>query len=152
MSAERWDASGRPAGARRVLLVEDDGNHRWVIRRLLENALGGEVAVEEAATGEEALERAAEGPPLDLVLLDLALPGIGGLEVLKQLRSREETKGLPVVVLTSSQEQKDVRSAYEYGANSYVSKSDSPERTMQRLRMLPFYWLELNRLPDSRPA
>jgi len=147
--AEKWDAAGAEARPRRVLLVEDDGSQRWVVRRLLENALGSEVAVEEAVSGEKALERAAREPPLDLVLLDLRLPGIGGLEVLKRLRSEKATRGIPVVILTSSQEKDDLLRAYEYGANSFVSKSDSPERTMQRLRMLQFYWLELNRLPNS---
>lgn len=148
MLAEKRDAAGAEARPRRVLLVEDDGSQRWVVRRLLENALGSEVAVEEAVSGEKALERAAQEPPLDLVLLDLRLPGIGGLEVLKRLRAEKATRGIPVVILTSSQEKDDLLRAYEYGANSFVLKSDSPERTMQRLRMLPFYWLELNRLPN----
>jgi two-component system response regulator len=132
---------------RRILLVEDDRNHRWVMRRVLENSFGEEVVVEEVENGEHALERVARRPKLDLMLLDLNLPGVGGLEVLKQLRSDPRTRTLPVVVLTSSQEKDDVRRAYECGANSFVSKSDTPELTFQRLRMLPVYWLELNRTP-----
>lgn len=134
-------------GPRRILLVEDDPNHRWVMRRLLDNAFGDEISVEEVETGERALERATRKPEIDLILLDLNLPGIGGIEVLKRVRSHPQTRGLPVVVLTSSQEREDIETAYQFGANSFVSKSETPELMFQRLRMLPIYWLELNRLP-----
>lgn len=135
--------------ARRVLVVEDDGSYRWVIRRLLESAFGAEVAVEEASSGEQALERIASDPVLDLILLDLSLPDMSGFDVLQQLRGEDRTRRVPVIVVTSSQEERDVQRAYEYGANSFVSKSDSPEKTLQRLRLLPIYWLELNRLPED---
>jgi CheY-like chemotaxis protein len=135
---------------RRILLVEDDRNHRWVMKRVLDSAFGDEISVEEAESGEKALDRAARAPSVDLILLDLHLPGIGGLEVLRQLRANPRTKAIPIVVLTSSQEKEDIREAYESGANSFVSKSDTPELMFQRLRMLPIYWLELNRLPEER--
>ena len=139
----------RVATPRRILLVEDDRNHRWVMKRVLDSAFGEEISVEEADSGEKAVERASRPPGLDLILLDLHLPGIGGLEVLRQLRANPRTKGLPIIVLTSSQENDDIRQAYECGANSFVSKSDTPELMFQRLRMLPVYWLELNRLPED---
>ena len=63
----------------------------------------------------------------------------------------DRTRKVPVIVVTSSQAENDVQRAYENGANSFVSKSDSPERTLQRLRLLPVYWLELNRLPERGP-
>jgi two-component system response regulator len=146
------NVSKAPERARRVLLIEDDGSYRWVIRRLLENAFGQDVTVEEFSTGEAALERASSDAPPDLVLLDLNLPGVDGFEVLRRLRGQERTRKVPVIVVTSSQEEKDVQRAYECGANSFVSKSDSPEKTLQRLRLLPVYWLELNRLPDESSA
>ncbi|HEX9287335.1 MAG TPA: response regulator [Thermoanaerobaculia bacterium] len=152
MAGEESNVSKAPERARLVLLIEDDGSYRWVIRRLLENAFGDDVSVEEFASGEAALERAASDPPPDLVLLDLSLPGLDGFEVLRRLRDKERTQKVPVIVVTSSQEEKDVQRAYECGANSFVSKSDSPERTLQRLRLLPIYWLELNRLPDESSA
>ena len=139
----------RPDCPKRILLVEDDRNHRWVMRRVLDSAFGEEITVEEVENGEKALERVSKPPAPDLILLDLGLPGIGGLEVLRRLRADPRTKGVPIVVLTSSQEQEDIRRAYESGANSFVSKSDTPELTFQRLRMLPVYWLELNRLPEE---
>ncbi|MEO8431705.1 MAG: response regulator [Acidobacteriota bacterium] len=132
---------------RRILLVEDDPNHRWVMRRILDNAFGDEISVEEAETGERALERSVRKPEIDLILLDLGLPGINGIEVLKRVRSHPLTRGVPVVVLTSSQERDDIQTAYQFGANSFVSKSETPELMFQRLKMLPVYWLELNRLP-----
>jgi len=152
LAGEESNVSKAPERARLVLLIEDDGSYRWVIRRLLENAFGDDVSVEEFASGEAALERAASDPPPDLVLLDLSLPGLDGFEVLRRLRDKERTQKVPVIVVTSSQEEKDVQRAYECGANSFVSKSDSPERTLQRLRLLPIYWLELNRLPDESSA
>lgn len=149
MDTERTKASEPIPKARRVLLVEDDGAHRWVIRRLLESAFGQEVSVEEAVTGERALERATADPALDLILLDLGLPGVDGFEVLRRLRAEDRTRRVPVIVVSSSEKEDDVRRAYEEGANSFISKSDSPEKTLQRLRLLPVYWLELNRLPDE---
>jgi CheY-like chemotaxis protein len=134
-------------GPRRILLVEDDPNHRWVMRRILDNAFGDEITVEEAETGERAIERAGRKPAIDLMLLDLGLPGISGIDVLKNVRENPVTRGLPVVVLTSSQDREDILTAYQYGANSFVSKSETPELMFQRLRMLPVCWLELNQLP-----
>ena len=135
-----------------ILVVEDDGSYRWVIRRLLESAFADEISVEEAPSGEIALERLAAGAIPDLVLLDLSLPGVSGFEILRWLRADERTRRVPVIVVTSSQDESDVRRAYDLGANSFVSKSDSPEKTLQRLRLLPVYWLELNRLPGSDPS
>ena len=148
----KTEASRPVERPRRVLLVEDEGAHRWVIRRLIENAFGEEVSVEEAVTGEQALERASADPPLDLILLDLGLPGVVGFEVLHRLRADERTRRVPVIVVSTSAQEEDVRRAYEEGANSFISKSDSPEKTLQRLRLLPVYWLELNRLPEESSA
>ena len=139
-----------PGRSRRILLVEDDRNHRWVMKRVLENSFGDEIVVEEAETGLRGLERATQRPVPDLILLDLGLPDLSGLEVLRRLRANPRTRGLPIVVLTSSQDREDVRQAYENGANSFVSKSDTPEKMFQRLRMLPVYWLQLNRLPGDQ--
>jgi two-component system, response regulator len=139
-----------PGRSRRILLVEDDRNHRWVMKRILETSFGDEVIVEEAENGACGLERATQRPTPDLILLDLGLPDMDGLEVLRRLRADPRTKALPIVVLTSSQEREHIRLAYENGANSFVSKSETPEKTFQRLRMLPVYWLELNRLPDDQ--
>ena len=151
LDATQSEPSRPIAQPKRILVVEDDGSYRWVIRRLIESAFGDEVTVEDAPTGDRAIERLDSGDPLDLVLLDLSLPGADGFAILKRLRADERTRRVPVIVVTSSQEPADVRRAYELGANSFVSKSDSPEKTLQRLRLLPIYWLELNRLPEEDP-
>jgi two-component system response regulator len=149
LGAKQSRISGGLEHPKHILVVEDDGSYRWVLHRLLESAFGDEISVEEAATGDVAIARIDSGPPLDLVLLDLSLPGHSGFEILGHLRANERTRRVPVIVVTSSQEESDVRRAYELGANSFVSKSDSPEKTLQRLRLLPVYWLELNRLPEE---
>jgi two-component system response regulator len=134
---------------RRILVVEDDRSHRWVVRRVLENSFGEEVQVEEASSGEEGLARAQRRPAVDLILLDLNLPDMSGFDVLRHLRAEPKTRSVPIVVLSSSQENDDVRRAYECGANSYVSKSQNPEQMIRQLRLLPVYWLDLNRLPPT---
>jgi CheY-like chemotaxis protein len=114
-------------GPRRILLVEDDPNHRWVMRRILDNAFGDEIEVEEAESGERALERATRKPEIDLMLLDLGLPDMGGIEVLKRVREHPRTRGLPVVVLTSSQEREDIETAY--------SSAPTPSCRSRKLRI-----------------
>ena len=134
---------------RRILVVEDDRSHRWVVRRVLENSFGEEVQVEEASCGADGLARAQRRPAVDLILLDLNLPDMSGFDVLRHLRAEPKTRSVPIVVLSSSQENDDVRRAYECGANSYVSKSQNPEQMIRQLRLLPVYWLDLNRLPPT---
>jgi two-component system response regulator len=105
--------------------------------------------VEEASCGADGVARAQRRPPVDLILLDLNLPDMSGFEVLRLLRAEPKTRTVPVVVLSSSQENDDVRRAYECGANSFVSKSQNPEQMIRQLRLLPVYWLDLNRLPAT---
>jgi two-component system response regulator len=143
------EQDGQETATRRILVVEDDRSHRWVLRRVLENSFAEEILVEEAGCGADGLARAQRRPAVDLILLDLNLPDMSGFEVLRHLRAEPKTRGLPVVVLTSSQENDDVRRAYECGANSFVSKSQNPELMIRQLRLLPVYWLDLNRLPAA---
>ena len=106
--------------------------------------------------GAEALElllgSAREATPrldLKLVLLDLRLPRVDGLEVLKRIRSDERTRLLPVVVLTSSQEESDLVRAYDLGANSYLVKPVESEMFMKAVAELGLYWMLLNKLPGT---
>jgi two-component system, response regulator len=142
-----------------ILLVEDNpDDEALTVRALRKNNIKNEVVV--AHDGAEALDylcgkgkysgRDVRGTP-QVVLLDLNLPKVDGLEVLRQLRSFEHTKLLPVVVLTSSNEEKDRINSYGLGANSYVRKPVDFNQFMEAARQLGLYWLVLNEPPPRRP-
>ena len=140
-----------------ILLVEDNPDDvTLTLRALKKNNLLNEVVV--AKDGVQALDflfcegefsnRSTEVLP-ELVLLDLKLPKVDGLEVLKRIRSEEATKLLPVVILTSSNEQSDITSGYELGVNSYIRKPVDFEHFIEAVRQLGLYWLVLNQTPKN---
>ncbi len=130
-----------------ILLIEDNPkDEALTLRALKKNYIGNEVVV--ARDGAEAIDRLFGGgqPPLpQLVLLDLKLPKIDGLEVLKRIRAEERTRLLPVVILTSSVEERDLIEGYRLGANSYVRKPVDFVEFAEAVRQLGLYWLILNR-------
>ena len=140
-----------------ILLVEDNPDDEVLTRRALKkNNIGNEVVV--ARDGAEALDYlfgtgAYEGRDTNVmpqvVLLDLKLPKVDGLEVLRRLRAGERTKLLPVVVLTSSREQQDLVDSYDYGANSYIRKPVDFAQFVEAVRQLGLYWLVLNEVPQG---
>ena len=135
-----------------ILLVEDNPDDEALTLHALEaNKIGNRVVV--LRDGAEALdyllargphERRAEQEAPTLVLLDLKLPKVDGLEVLRQLRANESTAFIPVVVLTSSREQEDRLKAYSLGANSYVRKPVDFDEFIKATQQLGMYWLLLN--------
>jgi len=127
-----------------ILLVEDNpDDERLTIRALKRGNLINEIVV--ARNGEEALQRLANLSPLPcVVLLDLKLPKVDGLEVLRQIRANEQTRLLPVVVLTSSSEDRDIIDSYDLGANSYVRKPVAFEAFTEAVRQLGLYWALVN--------
>src|SRR5258708_26931181 len=140
-----------------ILLVEDNADdEKLTLRALKKNNISNEVVV--ARNGVEALDylfgtgtysgRDTSVMP-EVVLLDLKLPKIDGLEVLRQLRGNERTKLLPVVILTSSNEEQDRLSGYAFGANSYVRKPVDFNQFMEGGRQLGLYWLLPNRQPPA---
>ena len=138
----------------RILLVEDNpDDEELTIRAFKKNNLANEIEV--ARDGVEALDHLhaldAEGQPAralpQLVLLDLKLPKISGLEVLKEIRATERTKRLPVVILTSSGEERDLIEGYDLGANSYIRKPVDFDEFIDGVRQLGLYWLVLNQPP-----
>jgi len=134
--------------SRCILLVEDDPDHELLtIRALQKSNIVNDVHV--ARDGEEALnalfEEGAKKP--QLVLLDLKLPKVEGLEVLRRIREDERTKMLPVVVLTSSDEERDVVRSYKLGVNSYIRKPVNFNEFAEATRQLGMYWLVLNECP-----
>ncbi|HEX9279617.1 MAG TPA: response regulator [Gemmatimonadales bacterium] len=136
------------AGEIEVLLVEDNASDvELTLRALQKRNLANRVVV--ARDGVEALEL-LEGPmPLPkVVLLDLKLPKLNGLEVLRRLKSNERTKRIPVVVLTSSHEEPDVEESYRLGVNSYIVKPVDFESFASAVAEVGLYWLLLNHAPE----
>jgi CheY-like chemotaxis protein len=143
-----------------ILLVEDNPSDVRLTQRALEQshitnplvvAEDGREALDYLfALGAHAGRDAAELPRL--VLLDLKLPRVDGLEVLRQLRANERTRRLPVVILTSSQEQQDIMAGYELGANSYVRKPVDFAQFVEAVRILGLFWLLLNEPPPPPKA
>jgi two-component system, response regulator len=132
----------------RVLLVEDDDDHVFLVRRALADLDGAVVAVEVAADGEQALERLARarfdaGGLPQLVLLDLKMPRMGGLEVLRHLRADERTRDLPVVVLTSSEHLEDREEALRLGATWFVCKPTDGRRLRAEIQQLAGHWARI---------
>ena len=131
--------------ALRVLLVEDDDDHVFLVRRALADLAGTRVGLEVAGDGEQALERLARarfdpGGPPQLVLLDLKMPRMDGLEVLRRIRADEAAAGLPVVVLTSSERQEDREEALRLGATWFVCKPLDGRRFRAELQQLADRW------------
>ena len=143
-----------------ILLVEDNpDDEALTVRALRKNNIKNEVVV--ARDGAEALEYLfAKGKyagtgsklPPQVILLDLKLPKIDGLEVLRQLRANESTRLVPVVILTSSNEEQDRITGYGLGANSYVRKPVDFDQFVEAARQLGLYWLVLNEAPPVRRA
>ena len=138
-----------------ILLVEDNPQDlELTIRALRKANLANHIQV--ARDGEEAIEFIfCEGPYSNrkiedkpkVILLDLKLPKIDGLEVLERIKNDERTKDIPVVVLTSSREQKDVIESYQLGVNSYIVKPVSFDQFIESVRNFGMFWLLLNQAP-----
>lgn len=141
-----------------ILLIEDNPDDvELAVRALKKNNILNKVVV--AGDGAEALDYLFgtgkyEGRDmsimLEVILLDLKLPKIDGLEVLKHLRADERTKLLPVVILTSSREEQDVINSYTFGANSYIRKPVDFDQFTEAVRQLGLYWLVINELPPKK--
>jgi CheY-like chemotaxis protein len=133
-----------------ILLVEDDPDHELLtIRALKKSNIANDIRV--ARDGEEALNllMGEEAIRPQLILLDLKLPKVGGLEVLRRLRENEPTRMLPVVVLTSSDEERDLIRSYQIGVNSYIRKPVNFNDFAEATRQLGLYWLVLNECPPT---
>lgn len=138
-----------------ILLVEDNpDDEALTVRALKKNNILNEVVV--AHDGAEALDYLfGTGAYADrdmsvmpqVILLDLRLPKVDGLEVLQRLRADERTKLLPVVILTSSDEEQDIIDSYNLGANSYIRKPVDFDQFAEAVRQLGLYWLLLNKVP-----
>jgi two-component system response regulator len=135
-----------------ILLVEDNPQDAELAIRALKKCMpmsrllhvcDGQAALD-FLIGGAAEER---GKPPKVVLLDLKLPKVGGLEVLREIRANERTKLLPVVVMTSSREDRDVAEAYQLGANSFIVKPVDFENFLEVVSNMGSYWIHLNQAP-----
>jgi two-component system response regulator len=140
-----------------ILLVEDNPDDvMFTLRAFAKNHIKNEIVV--ASDGEEALRRLLPDdgtPPLRpaLVLLDVNLPKVNGLEVLRKIRDDDRTSTLPVVVLTTSNEERDIVESYRLGANSYVRKPVVFGEFLNAANLLGMYWLLVNEpVPPRRGA
>jgi two-component system response regulator len=141
-----------------ILLVEDNPNDEELTLRALRKAnIANEVAI--ARDGQEALDflfgagkYAGREPPTmpAVVLLDLKLPKLDGIDVLQRIRADPRTKFIPVVVLTSSSEDEDMVRSYQSGANSYVRKPIEFSAFANAVTQLGMYWVLINQIPPSR--
>ena len=140
-----------------ILLVEDNADDEALtLRALNKNKIANKIVV--VRDGAEALDYLfamgvhANRDPFELpqvILLDLKLPKVDGLEVLRRLRSDPRTHMLPVVVLTSSKEEQDMLKAYSLGVNSYVRKPVDFNQFVEAIGQLGLYWLVLNEVPPK---
>ena len=130
-----------------ILLVEDNPNDAELTQRALRKTeIGARLLI--ARDGAEAIEQVlTQGLRPRVIFLDLKLPKIDGMEVLRRIRADERTKGIPVVVLTSSQEERDITESYKLGVNSYVVKPVEFDKFYKTVSDLGTYWLILNKTP-----
>jgi two-component system response regulator len=143
-----------------ILLVEDNPNDVELMLHVFKtNRISNRIRV--VRDGSEALEfilctgafasrNISDGPRL--ILLDLKLPKVDGLEVLRQIKTDPRTSPIPVVVLTSSHQDRDMVDSYKYGVNSYICKPVDFEQFTEAARMLGMYWLLLNQAPKTQPV
>jgi two-component system response regulator len=139
-----------------ILLVEDNPDDEALTLRAFKrsNVVND---VEVVRDGQAALDYlfgngVPARPSPAMILLDLKLPKVDGLEVLKQIRAHEQTKLIPVVVLTSSHEEADLIATYGHGANSYVRKPVDFNQFAESVRQLGLYWLVVNQAPPVPTA
>jgi CheY-like chemotaxis protein len=140
-----------------ILIVEDEEAHAELTRRAIRKS-GNASRIDVVQDGEEALDylfnrgkyhNKIEYPRPGLILLDIKLPGIDGIEVLKQIKEHPILKRVPVIMLTTSKREEDIAASYNHYANSYLTKPVGFKEFEEKVRQLDQYWLGLNQPPDG---
>jgi two-component system response regulator len=142
-----------------ILLVEDNPDDIKLTQRAFNKSkIAEKISLKVVINGNEALDFLfGEGAYSDrntkqmpsVILLDLNLPRIDGFQVLERIRSDERTKLIPVIILTSSKEERDIKRAYTLGANSYIRKPVDFKKFSETAQQLGLYWVELNEIPNN---
>ena len=140
----------------KILLIEDNPDDvELTLMAFKKHNLANHITV--ARDGEEAMDiifqhgkESAEGLRPDLILLDLKLPKVDGMEVLRQIKENSETKVIPVIILTSSKEESDLAESYRLGVNSYIRKPVNFEKFTEVVMQLGLYWLLINEPPPLK--
>ncbi len=143
-----------------VLLIEDNPNDAELTLRALRASVAGErvahvddgVKALDLLFGARGLAERTAGKLPRLILLDLKLPKLDGFDVLRRVKDDERTQGIPVVVLTSSKEERDIRESYRLGANSYLVKPVGFDEYVAAVREACRYWVSLNQRPVAKQA
>lgn len=138
----------------RILLVDDNPDHVFLIKRALGELSDLDLLVDVAEDGEQAMARLrrqsefAAQPLPHMLLLDLRMPRKTGLEVLEEMRQDDELRSIPVCVLTSSDRDEDIRTAYHLGTNAYVVKSGDAEDLRREITAVREFWTTVSRVPE----
>ena len=140
----------------KILLVEDNlDDVELTLLAFKEYNFSNEIIV--ARDGQEALdilfpseEKSEKSKLPDVILLDLKLPKVSGLEVLKEIKTHPETRIIPVIVLTTSNEDRDMRDSYRLGVNSYIRKPVKFDKFVEVIKQLGLYWILLNQIPSQK--
>ncbi len=139
----------------RVLLAEDDADHAYFTVRAFKDAHGESVQVATVPDGEKALDfllqrgEYADAERPHLIVLDLKMPKLNGLEVLEIIKTDQTLSSIPTVVLSSSDRPQDVRDSYEHRANSYVTKPASLTGLREGVQQMAKYWIDVATLPNG---
>jgi two-component system response regulator len=139
----------------RILIAEDDADHRFLTIRALRDLRGVDVEIETVADGAEALDYVHGRHPFadrqlpHLLLLDIKMPKVDGLAVLREVKNDPQLRMIPAVVLSSSDRPEDIATAYELGSNSFVTKPATASGFREGLRQLGEYWAGLASLPEA---
>ena len=142
-----------------IMLIEDNLDHaELVIRTMQEHRIATQVRhLRDGGSALEYLFRRGEfsdperSPRPQIILLDLRLPGVDGIDVLKAIKEDEELKAIPVIILTTSEAEKDIARAYQHQANSYLVKPAGYEEFRKLMENLGYYWLGWNSRPGAKP-
>ncbi|HUV51428.1 MAG TPA: response regulator [Anaerolineae bacterium] len=138
-----------------ILLVEDEKAHAQLTKRAIRKA-GNANRIDAACDGEEALDYLfnkgkyadkSKYPCPGLILMDIKLPGIDGIDVLKKIKQDPSLRKIPVIMLTTSEREEDIARSYDYHANSYLTKPVGFKEFEEKIRQIDFYWMILNQPP-----